>query len=87
MTTSSPGKIGGERGRQVATCSEIIRFSNSACGEIGRIPNEWARVFYLLLEIRRSALRGVASLLLETDLYLCFRQNLLLEICIQGRGL
>lgn len=34
LTAPSPGKIGGGRGRQVATCSEIIRFSTSACGEV-----------------------------------------------------
>ena len=34
LITPSPGKIGGGRGRQVATCSEIIRFSTSACGEV-----------------------------------------------------
>lgn len=34
MAAPSAGKIGGGRGRQVATCSEIIRFSTSACGEV-----------------------------------------------------
>lgn len=37
--TSSPssGKLGGGRGRQVATCSEIVRFSTSAFGEVLKI--------------------------------------------------
>lgn len=34
LTAPSPGKFGGGRGRQVATCSEIIRFSTDSCGEV-----------------------------------------------------
>lgn len=34
LTSPSSGKIGGGRGRQVATCSEIVRFSTNDCGEV-----------------------------------------------------
>lgn len=44
MTTPSPGKIGGGRGRQVATCSEIIRFSTNDCGEVLRSILFWDSV-------------------------------------------
>lgn len=37
LTTPSPGKLGGGRGRQVATCSEIVRFSTKSCGEVLRV--------------------------------------------------
>lgn len=34
LNSRSPGKFGGGRGRQVAACSEIVRFSTQACGEV-----------------------------------------------------
>ncbi|KAL1544086.1 DNA repair protein rad5a [Salvia divinorum] len=58
LITPSPGKIGGGRGRQVATCSEIIRFSTSACGEIGRIPNEWGRCLLPLVRDKKVCVKG-----------------------------
>ncbi|KAK6144272.1 hypothetical protein DH2020_021092 [Rehmannia glutinosa] len=57
-TTPSPGKLGGGRGRQVATCSEIVRFSTNTCGEIGRIPNEWARCLLPLVRDKKVCLKG-----------------------------
>lgn len=37
LKSPTSGKIGGGRGRQVATCSEIVRFSTNGCGEVLRI--------------------------------------------------
>lgn len=34
LNAPSPGKFGGGRGRQAAACSEIVRFSTKACGEV-----------------------------------------------------
>lgn len=53
----SPGKFGG-RGRQVAACSEIVRFSTKDCGEIGRIPNEWARCLLPLVRDNKVRIEG-----------------------------
>ncbi|CAM8885602.1 unnamed protein product [Rhodiola kirilowii] len=39
----SAGKLQGRGRQQMAACSEIIRFSTKQSGEIGRIPNDWAR--------------------------------------------
>ncbi|KAI3461336.1 hypothetical protein Pfo_017999 [Paulownia fortunei] len=58
LTTPSPGKLGGGRGRQVTACSEIVRFSTNACGEIGRIPNEWARSLLPLVRDKKICLKG-----------------------------
>ncbi|XP_020552343.1 putative SWI/SNF-related matrix-associated actin-dependent regulator of chromatin subfamily A member 3-like 2 isoform X4 [Sesamum indicum] len=58
LTISSPGKLAGGRGRQVATCSEIVRFSTNAGGEIGRIPNEWARCLLPLVRDKKVCLQG-----------------------------
>ncbi|KAK4441254.1 DNA repair protein A [Sesamum alatum] len=58
LTTSSPGKLAGGRGRQVATCSEIVRFSTDAGGEIGRIPNEWARCLLPLVRDKKVCVQG-----------------------------
>ncbi|XP_020552344.1 putative SWI/SNF-related matrix-associated actin-dependent regulator of chromatin subfamily A member 3-like 2 isoform X5 [Sesamum indicum] len=40
LTISSPGKLAGGRGRQVATCSEIVRFSTNAGGEAEFTPGD-----------------------------------------------
>ncbi|XP_059659342.1 DNA repair protein RAD5A isoform X2 [Cornus florida] len=56
-SSPSPAKFGG-RGRQVAACSEIVRFSTKDCGEIGRIPNEWARCLLPLVRDNKVRLEG-----------------------------
>ncbi|KAG8371209.1 hypothetical protein BUALT_Bualt13G0063500 [Buddleja alternifolia] len=58
LAAPSPGKLGGGRGRHVAACSEIVRFSTNACGEIGRIPNEWARCLLPLVRDKKVSLQG-----------------------------
>ncbi|XP_073302156.1 DNA repair protein RAD5A isoform X1 [Primulina huaijiensis] len=57
LPTPSPGKVGGGRGRQVGSCSEIVRFSTKD-GEIGRIPNEWARCLLPLVRDKKVSLAG-----------------------------
>ncbi|XP_010535657.1 PREDICTED: putative SWI/SNF-related matrix-associated actin-dependent regulator of chromatin subfamily A member 3-like 2 isoform X2 [Tarenaya hassleriana] len=50
---STPGK-GFGRGRQAVTGgSEIVRFSTKDSGEIGRIPNEWARCLLPLVSDKK----------------------------------
>ncbi|KAL3628014.1 DNA repair protein rad5a [Castilleja foliolosa] len=58
FTAPSPGKLKVGRARQVATCSEIVRFSTNTCGEIGRIPNEWARCLLPLVRDNKICLKG-----------------------------
>lgn len=55
----SPGKFGsGGRGRQPTACSEIVRFSTLASGEIGRIPNEWSRCLLPLVRDKKVQIQG-----------------------------
>ncbi|XP_009796533.1 DNA repair protein RAD5A isoform X2 [Nicotiana tabacum] len=58
LSSASPaGKFG--RGRQAAAaCSEIVRFSTKACGEMGRIPNEWARCILPLVRDKKIRIEG-----------------------------
>ncbi|PHU03751.1 hypothetical protein BC332_29002 [Capsicum chinense] len=58
LSSPSTGKFGGGRGRQAAACSEIVRFSTKACGEIGRIPNEWARCILPLVRDKKIRIEG-----------------------------
>ncbi|XP_027340515.1 DNA repair protein RAD5A isoform X1 [Abrus precatorius] len=41
-----------------ATCSEIVRFSTEHGGEIGRIPNEWARCLLPLVRDNKVRVEG-----------------------------
>ncbi|XP_020230971.1 DNA repair protein RAD5A [Cajanus cajan] len=43
---------------RAATCSEIVRFSSERAGEIGRIPNEWARCLLPLVRDRKVRIEG-----------------------------
>ncbi|RVW54352.1 DNA repair protein RAD5A [Vitis vinifera] len=53
----SPGKLTG-RGRQMGACSEIVRFSTKESGEVGRIPNEWARCLLPLVRDKKVKIEG-----------------------------
>lgn len=54
----SPGKVFG-RGRQAtAACSDIVRFSTTDSGEIGRIPKEWARCLLPLVRDKKVKIEG-----------------------------
>ncbi|XP_024185832.1 DNA repair protein RAD5A isoform X2 [Rosa chinensis] len=53
----SPGKVFG-RGRPPAACSEIVRFSTTDSGEIGRIPKEWARCLLPLVRDKKVKIEG-----------------------------
>ncbi|XP_077235884.1 DNA/RNA helicase protein isoform X2 [Tasmannia lanceolata] len=46
------------RGRPVAACSEIVRFFTEKSGEIGRIPNEWARCLSPLVKSKKVIIEG-----------------------------
>ncbi|KAK1383076.1 putative SWI/SNF-related matrix-associated actin-dependent regulator of chromatin subfamily A member 3-like 2 [Heracleum sosnowskyi] len=54
----TPRKFGGGRGRGGSASSEIVRFSSKACGEIGRIPNEWARCLLPLVRDKKIRIEG-----------------------------
>ncbi|XP_023768797.2 DNA repair protein RAD5A [Lactuca sativa] len=59
LSGPSPAKFGsGGRGRQPSACSEIVRFSTSASGEIGRIPNEWSRCLLPLVRDKKIQIQG-----------------------------
>lgn len=53
LSTKFPG-----RGRALASCSEIVRFSSEEQGEIGRIPNEWARCLSPLVKEKKIRVEG-----------------------------
>ncbi|MQL73028.1 hypothetical protein Taro_005364, partial [Colocasia esculenta] len=46
------------RGRPVVSCSEIVRFCTRDSGEIGRIPNEWARCLMPLVKSNLLRIEG-----------------------------
>ncbi|KAJ3675073.1 hypothetical protein LUZ60_004115 [Juncus effusus] len=46
------------RSRSLSSCSEIVRFSTAQHGEIGRIPNEWARCLLPLIRRGKIMLQG-----------------------------
>ncbi|CAO2813217.1 unnamed protein product [Amaranthus hypochondriacus] len=56
-SNSTTGKVFG-RGKQVKMCSEIIRFSTKSGGEIGRLPNEWARCLLPLVKDKKVRVEG-----------------------------
>ncbi|KAI3706455.1 hypothetical protein L6452_24209 [Arctium lappa] len=59
LSGPSPGRFGGGgRGRQPTACSEIVRFSTLASGEIGRIPNEWSRCLLPLVRDKKVQIEG-----------------------------
>ncbi|KAF6150384.1 hypothetical protein GIB67_034083 [Kingdonia uniflora] len=53
----SATKLAG-RGRSPSACSEIVRFSTKDSGEIGRIPNEWARCLVPLVKDKKVRIEG-----------------------------
>ncbi|XP_038894922.1 DNA repair protein RAD5A [Benincasa hispida] len=55
--TPSPAKVFG-KGRHMANGSEIVRFSTKDSGEIGRIPNEWARCLVPLVRDKKVRIEG-----------------------------
>ncbi|KAG8471530.1 hypothetical protein CXB51_036343 [Gossypium anomalum] len=60
-TGSSPAGSMGKgfgKGRAAAACSEIVRFSTKSFGEIGRIPNEWARCLLPLVRDKKIRVEG-----------------------------
>ncbi|OMO58307.1 SNF2-related protein [Corchorus capsularis] len=60
-SSSLAGQVGKGFGRgrsAVAACSEIVRFSTKKSGEIGRIPNEWARCLLPLVRDKKVRVEG-----------------------------
>lgn len=45
----------------MASCSEIVRFSTQEHGEIGRIPNEWARCLLPLVRANKIRIEGYCN--------------------------
>nr|KAJ0221886.1 hypothetical protein LSAT_V11C200072490 [Lactuca sativa] len=59
LSGPSPAKFGsGGLGREPSACSEIVRFSTSASGEICRIPNEWSRCLLPLVRDKKVQIQG-----------------------------
>ncbi|KAK1299928.1 hypothetical protein QJS10_CPB13g01709 [Acorus calamus] len=50
--------LGRGRSMAAASCPEIVRFSTIDFGEIGRIPNEWARCLSPLVKERKVRVEG-----------------------------
>ncbi|GMN56206.1 hypothetical protein TIFTF001_025324 [Ficus carica] len=57
-SSPSPGKVFGRGRHAAAACSEIMRFSTRDSGEIGRIPNEWARCLLPLVRDKKVRVEG-----------------------------
>jgi DNA repair protein RAD5 len=56
---TTPGKRGFGRGRPALRgASDIVRFSTKDSGEIGRIPNEWARCLLPLVRDKKIRIEG-----------------------------
>ncbi|KAE9600570.1 putative DNA helicase chromatin remodeling SNF2 family [Lupinus albus] len=59
LSVSTPtGKGFGRSRHAAASCSEIVRFSTQQSGEIGRIPNEWARCLLPLVRDNKVKIEG-----------------------------
>ncbi|KAL5709627.1 DNA repair protein rad5a [Ranunculus cassubicifolius] len=58
--SSSASKFPG-RGRSPSACSEIVRISTKDGGEIGRIPNEWARCLLPLVKDKKIRAEGTCK--------------------------
>ncbi|KAK8545016.1 hypothetical protein V6N13_066330 [Hibiscus sabdariffa] len=58
LSPSGPVGKGFGRGKAAAACSEIVRFSTKNSGEIGRIPNEWARCLLPLVRDKKVRVEG-----------------------------
>ncbi|XP_042463169.1 DNA repair protein RAD5A-like [Zingiber officinale] len=58
VVSPSSGTRFPSRGRSVASCSEIVRFSTEEHGEVGRIPNEWARCLLPLVKANKIRIEG-----------------------------
>ncbi|CAH9072757.1 unnamed protein product [Cuscuta europaea] len=56
LNSQSTRKLG--RGRHMVACSEIVRFSSKALGEIGRIPTEWSRCLLPLVRDNKVKVEG-----------------------------
>ncbi|KAH7680561.1 DNA helicase protein [Dioscorea alata] len=82
-TSPSPGKFPG-RGRSMASCSEIVRFSTQESGEIGRIPNEWARCLSPLVREKKIRIEGFCSSAPEK---LGIMDTILLSVSVYINGL
>ncbi|XP_010493369.1 PREDICTED: putative SWI/SNF-related matrix-associated actin-dependent regulator of chromatin subfamily A member 3-like 2 isoform X3 [Camelina sativa] len=65
---TTPGKRGSGRGRPALRggASDIVRFSTKDSGEIGRIPNEWARCLLPLVRDKKIRIEGSCKLAPET---------------------
>ncbi|KAJ8446099.1 hypothetical protein Cgig2_017601 [Carnegiea gigantea] len=57
LSSPLPSKAFG-RGKQAGACSEIVRFSTKSGGEVGRIPNEWARCLVPLVREKKIRIEG-----------------------------
>nr|XP_043629228.1 DNA repair protein RAD5A isoform X2 [Erigeron canadensis] len=57
LNKSKVASVGG-RGKPLNSCSEIVRFSTLASGEIGRIPNEWSRCLLPLVRDKKVEIEG-----------------------------
>lgn len=57
LSSPLPSKAFG-RGKQAGACSEIVRFSTKGGGEVGRIPNEWARCLVPLVREKKIRIEG-----------------------------
>ncbi|XP_057956384.1 DNA repair protein RAD5A [Malania oleifera] len=74
----SSGKVLG-RGRHLAACSEIVRFSTEDSGEIGRIPNEWARCLLPLVRDKKIRTEGFCK---SAPQVLCIMDTILLSVSV-----
>ncbi|KAF2300662.1 hypothetical protein GH714_015032 [Hevea brasiliensis] len=58
LSTCKGRKVFGKGRQAAASCSEIVRFSTRDGGEVGRIPNEWARSLLPLVRDKKVRVEG-----------------------------
>uniref|UniRef100_A0A803QKU8 Uncharacterized protein n=1 Tax=Cannabis sativa TaxID=3483 RepID=A0A803QKU8_CANSA len=78
-SSPSPGKALGRGRNAAAACSEIVRFSTKNSGEIGRIPNEWARCLFPLVRDKKVRVLGFCK---HTPEVLCIMDTIHLSISV-----
>ncbi|XP_020581441.1 putative SWI/SNF-related matrix-associated actin-dependent regulator of chromatin subfamily A member 3-like 2 [Phalaenopsis equestris] len=67
------------RGRAAASCSEIVRFFSEEHGEIGRIPNEWARCLSPLIKEKKIKIAGFCKFAPDV---LCIMDTIVLSVSV-----
>eukprot|EP00250_Pteridium_aquilinum_P000164 c1018_g1_i1 orf=187-3477(+) len=78
-----PGVRGWGRGRAIVSNLEIVRFSTTEFGEIGRLPGEWARCLVPLVSAKKVKLEGFCK---QTPDVLSLLDNITLKLKVYAHS-